>query len=200
MKNIAKFGLTAILVASFSSVFAGGMGGMAPPPPPAAPPPPPPPAAPPPPPPPGAPEDARFEFKADLSLAQILSPVIGAQTAQTGDITIAYADDLSSLQYTYNVANIDPNDPITASHLHCAPAGENSAPVAVIEVGTFTLTNADIIPTMGDPVCGTIINNIASLLKAMLDGKIYANSHTADTGAPGILRGQIFAAQPEADD
>ncbi len=149
--------------------------------------------------PPPAPEDARFVFKADLSLAQITSPVIGTQTAQTGDITITYTNDLSSLEYTYNVANIDPADPITASHLHCAPAGENAAPVVAIEVGTFTLTNDDILPTSGDPICGTSINNIASLLKAMLEGRIYANSHTADTGAPGILRGQIFPAQTAAD-
>ena len=179
MKKFTKLGLTTILATSLSTAIAGGMGGggMGG----------------------GAPEDARFEFKADLSLAQITSPVIGTQTAQTGDITITYANDLSSLEYTYNVANVDPADPITASHLHCAPAGENAPPVAAIEVGTFTLTNDNILPTSGDPVCGTTINNIASLLKAMLEGRIYANSHTAATGAPGILRGQIFPAQPEAD-
>ncbi|VAW79513.1 hypothetical protein MNBD_GAMMA13-934, partial [hydrothermal vent metagenome] len=145
-------------------------------------------------------EDGRFQFKADLSVEQITSPVIGTQTAQTGDIDITYADDLSSLTYTYNVANVDPADPITASHLHCALAGLNAPPVVNIQVGTFTLTNADILPTTDHPACGATINNIASLLNAMLDGRIYANSHTAATGAPGILRGQIFAPQPEGDD
>lgn len=191
MKKLVKTGGLVAAIAMASVSYAGGMGGggggAMPPAPPAATPP-------------TAAEDARFTFKADLSLAQILMPVPGTQTAQVGDITITFANDLSSLEYTYNVANVDPNDPITASHLHCAPAGQNGAPVANIQVGTFTLTNEDIMPTMGDPACGTTINNIASLLKAMLEGRIYANSHTAATGAPGILRGQIFPPLPEAND
>jgi len=81
---------------------------------------------------------------------------------------------------------------ITAAHFHCAAAGEDGPPAVVIQVGTTTITNEDIRPIVGNPVCGVTINNIASLLNATLQGVIYANVHT-DLFPAGELRGQIFA-------
>ncbi len=135
-------------------------------------------------------EEARFSFDADLSFEQIPG-ALGTSDA-TGDIHVTFANDLSSLKYTLNVKT---KDPVTAIHFHCAPAGVNAPPVAFINVGTSTLTNTDIIPSIDDPRCGVTINNVASLLNAMLQGRIYANAHT--TGGTSILRGQIYPPLPE---
>jgi len=196
LNNLLKISIAAVLATSMTSAIAGGMGGGTPPPPPGAAPtpptaPPPPPAAPaPPPPPPAAPAPVAvgFTFDADLSGAQA-----GVISIATGDTTLEFAEDLSSMTYTLNVAN---SGTITAAHFHCAPAGEDGPPAVAIEVGTFTVTNADILPVIGNEVCGVTINNIASLLNATLQGVIYANVHT-DLFPAGELRGQIFSPIPQ---
>ncbi len=202
MNNLLKISIAAVLAGSMTSAIAGGMGGGTPPTPPGgAPtpptaPPPPPPAAPTPPPPPAAPAPAPpapapvvgFTFNADLSGAQA-----GVISIATGDTTLEFAEDLSSMTYTLNVAN---SGTVTAAHFHCAPAGEDGPPAVAIEAGTFTITNEDILPVIGNEVCGVTINNIASLLNATLQGVIYANVHT-DLFPAGELRGQIFAPIPQ---
>ncbi|VAW59035.1 hypothetical protein MNBD_GAMMA08-799 [hydrothermal vent metagenome] len=179
MNTLLKLSVATILATSLSSAVAGMM------PPPGATPPPPPGATPPPP-----AEDVRFAFAADLSSAQA-----GVISDATGDVTLDFADDLSSATYTLNVAN---SGTITAAHFHCAAAGVNGPPAVTIQVGTTTITNADIRPVVGNAVCGVTINNIASLLNATLQGVIYANIHT-DLFPAGELRGQIFAPIAESD-
>jgi len=173
MNKSFTIGLGALLVAGFGAATAGGMGG-------------------------GmkggdADENARFTFDADLSLEQVPG-AIGPSDA-TGDVSVSFANDLSSVDYTLNVTT---GDPVTVAHFHCAPAGVNAPPVAVIQLGASHLTNADIIPSIDDPRCGVTVNNVASLLNAMLQGRIYANIHS--TGGVSILRGQIFPPLPEARD
>ena len=138
-------------------------------------------------------ENARFAFDADLSLDQVPGAI--STSDATGDVSVTFANDLSSVDYTLNVTS---NDPVTAAHFHCAPAGVNAPPVAVLQIGKSALTNTDIIPSIDDPRCGVTINNVASLLNAMLQGRIYANIHS--TGGVSILRGQIFPPLPEAED
>ncbi|VAW58854.1 hypothetical protein MNBD_GAMMA11-620 [hydrothermal vent metagenome] len=165
MNTLLKMSMAAILAASVSPVFAGDE----------------PPEAP------EAPEGLRFTFAATLSGAQA-----GAITDATGDVTLDFANDLSSATYTLNTLN---TGTITAAHFHCAAAGEDGPPAVNIEVGTFTITNEDIRPIIGNAVCGVTINNIASLLNATLQGVIYANIHT-DLFPAGELRGQIFTPNP----
>lgn len=133
------------------------------------------------------PEDVRFSFDADLSGAQ--NSVI---SNATGDVSLAFANDLSSATYTLNVAN---SGTITAAHFHCAPAGEDGPPAVAIQVGTTTITNANIRKIIDNPVCGVTINNIASLLSATLQGVIYVNVHT-DLYPTGEIRGQVFTRIP----
>lgn len=91
---------------------------------------------------------------------------------------------------------------VTQAHLHCAPAGVNG-PVVVFLFGpadppvdvhgrlaSGTLRNEDMIPTEGEP-CGRVLNSIASLYAAMLEGLVYANVHTTDHPA-GEVRAQLF--------
>jgi len=160
-----------------------GMGG--------APTPPAPPTAPTPPPaeaPEAAPAAVRFSFAADSSSAQA-----GVVSDATGDVTLEFSNDLSSATYTVNAVN---TGTITAAHFHCAAAGTDGPPAVAIEIGmTTTITNADILPVVGNNVCGVTINNIASLLNATLQGVIYANIHT-DLFPAGELRGQIYTAIP----
>ncbi|HED34179.1 MAG TPA: CHRD domain-containing protein [Gammaproteobacteria bacterium] len=165
MNTLLKMSMAAVLAASVSPVFAGDE----------------PPEAP------EAPEGLRFTFAATLSGAQA-----GAITDATGDVTLDFANDLSSATYTLNTLN---TGTITAAHFHCAAAGVDGPPAVNIEVGTFTITNEDIRPIIGNAVCGVTINNIASLLNATLQGVIYANIHT-DLFPAGELRGQIFTPNP----
>jgi hypothetical protein len=137
----------------------------------------------------------------DLSGAQEVAPpapVGGVITVTTGNVTLDFDDALTKVDFRLNVAR---GTSVTQAHLHCAPAGVNGpvvvflfGPVAGVNVnGTLskgTFTNANIIPTSGDP-CGVTINNIASLLSAIKEGRVYANVHTV-ANPPGEVRGQVF--------
>lgn len=187
LKTLQKLGLAAVLATSMSTAFAGGMGGGTPPP----------------------AEDVRFTFSTDLSGAQsgVNNTPAGSGDQSTGDMTIEFANDLSSATYTVN-SNIPT---LFMAHLHCAPAGLNGQPAVTFSTGpgseveqlqntgtvTTTITNADI--DRGNPVpgnnCSSRIVNIAALLKATLDGEIYINLHAAPM--TDSIRGQFFAPIPE---
>ena len=90
---------------------------------------------------------------------------------------------------------------VTQAHLHCALEGVNGPIVAFLFgfipagvnvnglLAQGTLTDADILDTSGDP-CGVTITDIASLLAAVEDGRVYANVHTLVNPA-GEVRGQV---------
>lgn len=101
---------------------------------------------------------------------------------------------------------------VTGAHFHCGDPGEDG-PIVVHtdnrlgnvmatssgtstrvygEIGRAYLTNADIRST-GEGCTGTIgypIRNLSDLARAMREGKIYANVHTA-TYPAGAARGQL---------
>lgn len=99
---------------------------------------------------------------------------------------------------------------VTQAHLHCARAGINGPIVSFLFplqldpgvdvdglLAEGTLDNENILAKTAEE-CGVVINNIASLLGAMLDGIIYANVHTV-TNRGGEVRGQFFAIPDNED-
>ncbi len=166
MKLIKKIGLTAILATAMSTAMAA--------------------------------DHASYSFKTYASPAQggvsndtgLVTPIV---SNATGSATLKFAKDLSSATYKIRTAN---TGTIGVAHFHCAAAGRNGPPAVLvpatnINAGYITITNADVLPILGNEACGVRINNIASLLNATLKGHIYLNVHT-DVAASGELRGQIF--------
>lgn len=150
-----------------------------------------------------------FNFSAALSGEQeVTTPPGGVDTVTTGSIRLDFDDDLSAADFNLRIRR---GQLITQAHLHCARAGVNGPVVAFLfnagpvqgpggvningRLARGTLTNADIeaVDFAANPVCGVAINNIASLLAAVLDGIVYANVHSEDF-PPGVVRGQIFPA------
>jgi hypothetical protein len=137
-----------------------------------------------------------FKFVAALSGDQeVTAPPGGVDTDTTGHIRLNFDGGLTKARYVLRVFD---GLAITQAHLHCARAGENGSVVAFLfgpEPGGIdvdgllergTLTNDDIIPG-----CDPIINNIASLLAAVLEGRIYVNVHS-EVNPAGEVRGQIL--------
>jgi len=129
-------------------------------------------------------KNVRYQFVADLSGAQA-----GVVTDGKAAITVKFSNDLSSVHYNLKATD---TGTVTANHLHCAAAGAGGPSAATIQLGKGTLTNANINEISGNAACGVTINNVASLLNAMIQGKIYVNVHT-DLYPAGELRGQIFS-------
>lgn len=119
----------------------------------------------------------------------------------SGIVTLRFNGDLSRARYNLTVFNATG---VTQAHLHCGSAGV-AGPIVVFLFGLIPegvdangslisgeFSNADILPQ--DPpveACGVVINNLASLLSAIRDGRVYVNIHTL-ANPPGELRGQIF--------
>lgn len=118
------------------------------------------------------------------------------------------SEDGSVLEYKLIVANIDN---VTASHIHCGPAGVSggvgvslysgtaaSGPInGVIATGAVTAPDASAAVNCGWTDLGDVVD-------AILAGNAYVNVHTNDGAAPpntgpgdfppGEIRGQIFEA------
>lgn len=124
-------------------------------------------------------------------------------TDTTALFRLEFNGDLSHANYSLIVFN---GEGITQAHLHCGAAGVNGPVVAFLYNGggtpmdvngplaSGTLTNDSILPQ--DPpseACGVTINNLASLLAAIRQDRVYVNVHS--TAAPaGIVRDQLFEA------
>jgi hypothetical protein len=154
------------------------------------------------------------EFVADLSGAQevvgapgalLPPPQLGVETDTTGRVRIAFDAALTRAQFRLRVDNgVD----ITQAHLHCAPDGMNgpiivflfpAAPSPGVDVNGLLsegeLTNASFLETVDcTATCGKMVNNIASLRAAILDGCIYANVHSV-LHPEGAVRGQVRPAE-----
>lgn len=152
-----------------------------------------------------------FQFRAGLSGDQEVSgpsPVApqGVDTDTTG--RARFSVDRAFTRMSFIVEVFD-GVAITQAHLHCAPAGANgSIAVFLFDVAPIpgpggiaidgilaqgTLTNADIEPGIdfaSNEACGVPINNIASLVAAMLAGRIYVNVHSEEEPS-GVVRGQV---------
>lgn len=147
------------------------------------------------------------ELSAVLSGAQEVSPPApagGVVTGATARVDLQFDEGLTQVEFRLDVSK---GIGVTQAHLHCARAGVNGpifvflfplTPAGVNVNGTLargTFTNADLIPTSGNAACGTTINNIASLLSALREGRVYANVHTLANPA-GEIRAQVFVNEP----
>jgi hypothetical protein len=139
---------------------------------------------------------APLVFRATLTGDQEVPPV---DTSARGTGSFRATPGLDELRFDLRVTS---GVGVTMAHLHCAPAGVNGPIVAFLfgpadppvdvsgKLASGTITNADILPTDGEP-CGATINNVASLYAAILEGRVYANVHTTDNPA-GEVRAQLF--------
>lgn len=140
-----------------------------------------------------------FHFDTALSGAQEV-PAVASPGA--GTFSIDFDAALAEAQYTLEFSGT--GSPATAAHLHCAPAGVVGAVVVPLTLpgadgGQQPLTNDDVQALIDDPACGATINNLASVLAAILDHRIYVNVHTE--GSPdGELRGQLFTGAEDSGD
>jgi hypothetical protein len=139
---------------------------------------------------------APLNFRVTLTTAQ---EVPSPDTTARGSATFRFDPGLKEMRYELRVTN---GMAVTQAHLHCANSGVNG-PVVVFLFGpanpaenvtgllaSGTIGNADVIATSGDP-CNAILNNVASLYQAILDGRVYVNVHTqANPG--GEIRSQLF--------
>jgi hypothetical protein len=151
-------------------------------------------------------------FVANLSGAQevigangelLPPPQLGIETETTGRLHLSFDPALTRARFRLRVNN---GDDITQAHLHCAPDGMNG-PIAVFLfpsapppssgedvnglLSEGELTNASFLADVDcTATCGRMVNNIASLRAAILDGCIYANVHSVLHGA-GVVRGQV---------
>ena len=152
-----------------------------------------------------------FSFRTTATGDQEIQPPGGVITRTTGTLRLDFDAGLTEADFDLRVRR---GRAITQAHLHCARAGVNGPIVAFLfDVAPIpgpggvdvngrlvrgTLTNADI--EDGDfaanPNCGVVINNIASLLEAILKRSIYLNVHS-EANPPGEIRGQIF---PDGND
>jgi hypothetical protein len=151
-------------------------------------------------------------FVANLSGAQevvgangelLPPPQLGIETDTTSRLHLSFDPPLTRARFRLRVNN---GVAITQAHLHCAPEGMNG-PIAVFLfpsappassgedvnglLSEGELTNASFLEAVDcTATCGRMVNNIASLRGAILDGCIYANVHSAANPA-GEVRGQV---------
>jgi hypothetical protein len=151
-------------------------------------------------------------FVADLSGTQevvgspgelLPPPQLGVETDTTGRVRISFDPALTRAQFRLRVNG---GEDITQAHLHCAPDGMNGPvvlflfpsappPSSGVNVNGLLsegeLTNASFLAAVNcTATCGKMVNNIASLRAAILDGCIYANVHSA-LNPGGEVRGQV---------
>jgi len=130
-------------------------------------------------------------FETDMAGANEVPPVV---TVVTGDATFRYDKVTGEFQFKVNVAAPKGSAPtVVASHVHCAPAGQNG-PVGVtlfsgppkkvngvLAFGKITAPNAG-------NACGW--TTISDITDAMRTGNAYVNVHTT-TFPSGEIRGQL---------
>lgn len=127
-------------------------------------------------------------YRAHLSGDQEVPAV---DTTAQGQVIFQLDADGASLDYKLIVANIDN---VFASHIHCAPAGENG-PVGVTLFSGATVTVNGILaegpitaPNPGN-ACGWA--TLADVVAAIESGSAYVNVHTNPGVPSGEIRGQI---------
>ena len=144
----------------------------------------------------GKPPAPAYSFAATLSGAQNVPAVM---SDGSGSFSIEFPAALDNATYTLKVDDLSAD--VTAVHLHCALSGANGMPALNVMVGrNITITNDDIRPIDAtNPACGMAINNIASLLEAVRQHRIYVNVHTANFPA-GEVRGQVIETPDAKED
>ncbi len=73
--------------------------------------------------------------------------------------------------------------------LYCGRAGEDGEMLAVLPDDLGVLSNFDLFPTQSSGACGMVVNNIASLVEALLRGNIYV-AGALNESPSSVLRAQ----------
>ena len=116
--------------------------------------------------------------------------VPSVDTDAQGQAMFKFSDDLDSLWYKLNVANIDK---VVAAHIHCAPEGVNGPVGVTLFMGgpvatPGTLAQATVAAPDAGNGCGW--ETLSDVRDAILEGGAYVNVHTLDV-LSGEIRGQI---------
>jgi len=116
---------------------------------------------------------AMMTFKADLKGASEVPP---NTTAGTGSVTVTYDPDSKKITWKGSYSGL--TGPATAAHFHGpAPVGKNAGVMVPIAPNTSPLEGS---ATLTD-----------AQAKALMDGDMYVNVHTAANKA-GEIRGQLM--------
>lgn len=133
----------------------------------------------------------RFNSSANLSDQQLVGDAPLAPEFRRAYSTLRfeeYTGDLDVVRYG--------SAPTQARlELRCGLPGTDGPVIALLEPGVGLLSNADLTPTEGDPACGLTINNIASLLEALLRGRLYAQAYY-ENAEVATTRGQYLSPYP----
>jgi hypothetical protein len=131
--------------------------------------------------------DENRNFRAHLSGA---NEVPSVDAYAQGQATFQLSKDGNSLHYKLIVANIDD---VFASHIHCAPAGQNGPIGVTLYSGGVVTVNGvlaedDIIAPNAGNACGW--DDLEDVVSAIQSGDTYVNVHTS-VNPGGEMRGQI---------
>lgn len=114
-----------------------------------------------------------------------------------GILKLKFNSSLSRVAYAvYVFKATNPNNKITAAHLHLGTANLNG-PV-IVELFNGPARNVDgilingLIDNSNIIIADQLINSVASLYQAIRDGILYANVHS-QSFPDGIIRGQIYS-------
>lgn len=120
-------------------------------------------------------------FSAPMDAGQETATVL---SDGSGTATFAF-DPFAGLSFWITVDGL--TGPITAAHIHRAPAGENGSPVRTLTELFAGGTASGVWRSFDDEPL------TAELIQDLVDGNLYVNVHTAANG-PGEIRGQIHVA------
>lgn len=128
-------------------------------------------------------------FLAEAKMSGEQAQPRSAQITPRLTVKLSFNEGLGSAWYS--VPNYGTLPEALSVGLHCAPAGERGPLIATLLASSGKLTAADITPVSGDEICGVPINNLASVLEALLQGRLYAVLYTATNSYWGEQRGQF---------
>lgn len=169
--------------------------------------------------------DVRLSFEQELVGAPtgpfVPRPANEAPHGTHGKLQLCFSKDLSSVKFKLFVFDAsgkrNPNEKITAAHLHAGRADVNGGVIVLLYANADpscgkavdgllaegTITNEHIIKGVTS-LSGYTFNSVASLYDGIRRGEVYANVHGSDTCQPGaigyangIIRGQIFTSDVE---
>ena len=135
----------------------------------------------------GAARRSNRNFRTHLSGENEVPPV---ETDAQGQAIFQLSKDGSELTYKLIVANIED---VVASHIHCAPEGENGPVGVTLFTGGPTSDDGILAEgTITDPDDGNACGweDLDEVIAAMRAGNTYVNVHTL-AHPPGEIRGQI---------
>lgn len=133
-----------------------------------------------------------LNFRTHLSGNEEVPPV---DTDGQGQAIFQVAPNRNQIDYKLIVANIED---VFASHIHCAPEGENGPVGVTLFSGSPTTING--ILAQGPIIAPDTENgcewaDLSDVINAIINGNAYVNVHTTENPA-GEIRGQIEGRVP----